>query len=239
MPCNESRLHSHARLSERYFCYYLLLPFGAGRTTIEMSDHILISMALYYRGHDIHAKVVLTAKRTETCPYCLIAIRDNTIMIGQAVRSVQLDRLRVVRRGISAPWLMQREGRGTCALPSLAVHQLFCRNQTGHPITREPHKTRRRRDSTRLERIVGQEPRGIFQSLYKKPLLGARFCTNTNNQPQRLQANFQTTPSKHSTTTKQTLHQHGRLRKLWLLLRQLLLRSRRLLLQRKFTKANS
>jgi hypothetical protein len=115
MPCNVSRLHSHARLSERYFCYYLLLPLGDGRTTIEMSDHILISMALYYRGHDIHAKVVLMAKRTETCPYCLIPIRDNTIMIGQAVRSVQLDRLRVVRRGISAPWLMQpRRTRYLC-----------------------------------------------------------------------------------------------------------------------------
>lgn len=95
---------------------------------------------------------------TETCPYCLIAIRDNTITIGQAVRSVQLDRLRVIRRGISASWLMQEE-RGTCALPSLAVHQVFCRKQTGHPITREPHKTRRRRDS----RIVGQ-PRGMCQS---------------------------------------------------------------------------
>jgi hypothetical protein len=115
-----------------------------------MSDLILISMVLHYRGHDIHAKVVLMAKPTETCPYCLTAIRDNTITIGQAVRSVQLDRLRVIRRGISASWLMQEE-RGTCALPSLAVHQVFCRKQTGHPITREPHKTRRRRDS-----LVGQ-----------------------------------------------------------------------------------
>jgi hypothetical protein len=120
-------------------------------------------------------------------------------MIGQAVKRDQLDRLRVVRCGVSAPWLMQLEERGTCALPPSAVHQLFCRNQTGdlHPITREPHKKRRRRDST----LVGQ-PRGICQSLYKKPLLGARLLNcNQHQHKQSASTTSRHLPKQHLQTT--------------------------------------
>lgn len=128
---------------------YVLLSLA---DTIDMSDPIPISMALFYRGHDIHAKVVLMAKHTETCPYCLITIRDHRTMIGHVVKKDQLDRLEVVRCAVSAPWLMQLQGRGTCTLPPSAVDQLFCRKQTGdlHPITRE--RTAQKAQAQGLER---------------------------------------------------------------------------------------
>lgn len=137
-------------------------------------------------------KSFLWPSNTETCPYCLITIRDHRAMIGQVVESDQLDRLRVVRCGVSAPWLMQLEERGTCALPPSAVHQLFCRNQTGdlHPITREPHKKRRRRDST----LVGQ-PRGTYK---KPPLLACRTTAPTQTISLN---NSKKPPKQHPQTT--------------------------------------
>jgi len=88
-----------------YFCHSV-----ARANTTEMSHLILISMA-FHRGHAIHAKVLQAAKHTETCPYYMITItiQDGRKMIGRAVKREQLDRLRVVRRGTSAPWLMQLE----------------------------------------------------------------------------------------------------------------------------------
>jgi hypothetical protein len=136
---------------------------------------------------------------------------------------------------------MQLEEQGTCALPPSAVHQLFCRNPDWR-LASDHTRTAQKAQAQGLD--LGGASRGASVShSYKKPLLGARLLnctyTNTNNQPQQLQLQDTFQNNTFKPPYHQQINQYGRLRKLWLLLRQLLLRSRRLLLQRKITSTDS